>query len=102
MSGIDHIEDAIENHEFRVKYTWDNWYWREVPKDVDIPGLGVVNIEKIGSDEYEVRFIILRVDQPDGVTRYFKKDGNSSSFTVEMTGSFTEVFPTTRTIKEFK
>lgn len=97
------IEELIENHEFKVKHTWHEWYYGDVPKDVEIPGLGIVNVEKTGGyDENEASFVILRVERPNGVTRYFKKSGYSSSYGLDFNGQFTEVFPQERVIKEFK
>ena len=99
---VNDIEDMILNIEHKVTYQWRDWFYGDVPDDVDVPGLGIVNVEKTGNPFDGDPYIILSAQTPDGNVRYFKKTFCDSSFGVDNYGPFYEVYPTTRTVTEFK
>ena len=67
---VNDIEDMILNIEHKVTYQWRDWFYGDVPEDVDVPGLGIVNVEKTLATLHSLRDLGVRIALDDFGTGY--------------------------------
>jgi hypothetical protein len=97
------IEQKLESYNSYWGDGWDFWAWEN--KSTEIEGLGkVTTVEQFGGEGQGDRaWVVVRVDFPNGTSRYFKKDGYHASHDgTYYDGYFSEVTPQEKVVTVYE